>query len=40
MFVIITYDIADMKRLNKTIKLLRKYLGWTQNSVFEGNITE
>lgn len=40
MFVIITYDIADMKRLNKTRKLLRKYLGWTQNSVFEGNITE
>lgn len=40
MFVIITYDITDMKRLNRTRKLLRKYLEWTQNSVFEGEITE
>lgn len=40
MFVIITYDITDMKRLNRTRKLLRKYLEWTQNSVFKGEITE
>ena len=40
MFVIITYDIADGKRVNKTRKTLKKYLTWTQNSVFEGSITE
>ena len=40
MFIILTYDITDMKRLNRTRKLLRKYLEWTQNSVFEGEITE
>lgn len=40
MFVLITYDIADGKRVNKTRKTLKKYLTWTQNSVFEGNITE
>ena len=40
MFVIITYDITDMKRLNRTRKLLRKYLEWTKNSVFKGEITE
>ncbi|MCT4596893.1 MAG: CRISPR-associated endonuclease Cas2 [Vallitalea sp.] len=39
MFVIITYDIED-KRINKVRKTLKKYLTWTQNSVFEGEITE
>jgi CRISPR-associated protein Cas2 len=39
MFVIITYDVQE-KRVNKVRKLLKKYLKWTQNSVFEGEITE
>lgn len=39
MFVIITYDIK-IERINRVRKLLRKYLTWTQNSVFEGKITE
>ncbi len=28
------------KRVNKMLKLCRKYLNWIQNSVFEGEITE
>lgn len=40
MFVIITYDIVEPKSLNRTRKILKKYLTWTQNSVFEGDITE
>lgn len=39
MYVIITYDVGE-KRVNKMRKHLKKYLTWTQNSVFEGNITE
>jgi CRISPR-associated protein Cas2 len=39
LFVIITYDI-DEKRVSKVHKILKKYLVWTQNSVFEGEITE
>ena len=39
MFVIITYDIK-IQRINRVRKLLRMYLTWTQNSVFEGKITE
>jgi len=39
MFVIITYDV-DQKRVGKVCKKLREYLDWTQNSVFEGEITE
>ena len=39
MFVIITYDISEGKQLNKARKHLKKYLTWTQNSVFEGEIT-
>ncbi|KOC30892.1 CRISPR-associated endonuclease Cas2 [Clostridium botulinum] len=39
MFVILTYDIEE-KRINRVRKLLKKYLTWTQNSVFEGEITE
>ena len=38
MFVIITYDIAEAKILNKVRKTLKKYLIWTQNSVFEGEL--
>ncbi|KYO67328.1 CRISPR-associated endonuclease Cas2 [Thermovenabulum gondwanense] len=39
MFVIITYDVSE-SRVNKVRKVLKKYLIWTQNSVFEGVITE
>lgn len=39
MFVIITYDVGE-KRVGKVLKKLREYLDWTQNSVFEGEITE
>ncbi|ENJ9653562.1 CRISPR-associated endonuclease Cas2 [Clostridium botulinum] len=39
MFVILTYDIEE-KRINRVRKTLKKYLVWTQNSVFEGEITE
>jgi CRISPR-associated protein Cas2 len=40
MFVIITYDITDDKRLNKVRKILKKYLYWSQLSTFEGEISE
>lgn len=39
MFVILTYDVGE-KRVNRIRKVLKKYLIWTQNSVFEGQITE
>jgi len=37
-FVILTYDFNE-KRVQKALKICRKYLKWVQNSVFEGNIT-
>jgi CRISPR-associated protein Cas2 len=40
MFVIVTYDISDDKRLNKVRQILRKYLYWCQLSTFEGEITK
>lgn len=39
MFVILTYDVGE-KRVNRVRKTIKKYLIWTQNSVFEGIITE
>jgi CRISPR-associated protein Cas2 len=39
MFVIISYDVGE-KRVGKVHKTLKRYLQWTQNSVFEGEITE
>jgi CRISPR-associated protein Cas2 len=30
----------DVKRVQKMLKLCRKYLHWIQNSVFEGDLTE
>lgn len=39
LFVIIVYDIEE-KRVNKVLKLCRKYLTWVQNSVLEGEIEE
>ena len=38
MFVIVTYDV-EAGRIDKVRKLLRRYLNWVQNSVFEGEIT-
>ena len=39
MNVILTYDV-NRKRVNKIMKICRKYLIRVQNSVFEGYITE
>ncbi|MBD7912064.1 CRISPR-associated endonuclease Cas2 [Clostridium cibarium] len=39
MFVILTYDVGE-KRVNRVRKTLKQFLTWTQNSVFEGEITE
>lgn len=39
MYVIIVYDI-NTKRVNKVKSLLRQYLNWIQNSVFEGEIKQ
>lgn len=45
MKAILIYDISllekeDQKRLNKVMKIARKYLHHVQKSVFEGEITE
>lgn len=39
MYVIITYDVGE-KRVGKVCKKLKEYLTWSQNSVFEGEITK
>lgn len=39
LFVIMVYDIGE-KRVQKILKISRKYLYWVQNSVFEGEITK
>ena len=38
MYVIAVYDMGE-KRVGKMLKLMRRYLIWIQNSVFEGEIT-
>lgn len=38
MYVILVYDIGE-GRVQKMLKLCRRYLNWIQNSVFEGEIT-
>ena len=38
MYVIAVYDCGE-KRVVKMLKLLRRYLTWIQNSVFEGELT-
>jgi CRISPR-associated protein Cas2 len=40
MFVIISYDITEQYRITKVRKILKKFLTWTQNSLFEGDIQE
>jgi len=39
MYLIMVYDINE-KRVNRVLKIGRKYLEWVQNSVLEGEITE
>ncbi|MFD3448265.1 CRISPR-associated endonuclease Cas2 [Microbacteriaceae bacterium 4G12] len=39
MYVLVAYDV-DVKRVGKVHKVLKRYLTWTQNSLFEGEITE
>lgn len=39
MYVILVYDI-DESRVTKVNHLLKAYLLWVQNSVFEGDISE
>lgn len=39
MYVILVYYFGE-KRVNKMLKLCRRYLNWIQNSVFEGEISE
>ena len=39
MYCILVYDIGE-KRVNKMLKLCRRYFHWIQNSVFEGELTE
>ncbi len=38
MYVLIVYDIG-VERVTKVHKLLKRYLHWVQNSVFEGELT-
>ncbi|MEM2857090.1 MAG: CRISPR-associated endonuclease Cas2 [Candidatus Nitrosocaldus sp.] len=39
MQVIIVYDVS-IERINDVRKVLKQYLSWVQNSVFEGELTE
>lgn len=39
MYYILVYDIRE-NRVQKVHKLLKRYLNWVQNSVFEGELTE
>jgi CRISPR-associated protein Cas2 len=39
MYIILVYDIGE-KRVQRVHKLLKRYLNWVQNSVFEGDLTE
>ena len=38
MYIIAVYDVNE-KRVAKMLKLMRQYLNWIQNSVFEGELT-
>ena len=39
MYAIVVYDVG-VERVDKVKKLLRQYMVWIQNSVFEGELTE
>ena len=38
MFVLMFYDVGE-KRVNKVLKVGRRYLTWIQNSVLEGELS-
>ena len=38
MYLIMVYDV-NVDRVNKVLKIARKYLNWIQNSVLEGEIS-
>ena len=38
MFVLMFYDVGE-KRVNKVLKVARRYLTWIQNSVLEGDLS-
>lgn len=38
MFVIMAYDV-NVERVNKVLKIGRRYLSWVQNSLLEGELT-
>lgn len=39
MYVLIVYDVS-VERVTKVHKLLKQFLHWRQNSVFEGELTD
>ncbi len=39
MYLILVYDIRE-ERVNKVLKIARKYLNWVQNSVLEGELSK
>ncbi|ASJ15757.1 CRISPR-associated endonuclease Cas2 [Thermococcus chitonophagus] len=39
MYVIVVYDVS-VERVNRVHKLLKTYLFWRQNSVFEGELSK
>ena len=39
MYVLLVYDV-EVRRVTKVHKLLKRYLHWVQNSVFEGELTD
>ncbi|MHA1780454.1 MAG: CRISPR-associated endonuclease Cas2 [Candidatus Thorarchaeota archaeon] len=39
MYVIVVYDI-EVERIDKVRAMLKRYLFWVQNSVFEGELSE
>ena len=39
MYVLVVYDVS-VERVTKVYKLLKRFLHWRQNSVFEGELTE
>lgn len=40
MFYVVVYDIAQPRRLVRTLKTCRQFLNWVQKSVFEGILTD
>jgi len=39
MFVIMAYDV-NVARVNRVLKIGRRYLSWVQNSLLEGELTK